>query len=1287
MDSQEIIRKRAYPGPWLAGLAVVLIVLGSLSVWWTVARADREMRADLLQQAKLVAEAVNVENIHLLSGTSADLEKPAYLRLKEQLAAARSTNRRCRFLYLMGYNPEGEVFFYADSEPSGSRHESPAGQIYVEASKGCHRVFATQAGTVDGPYTDRWGSWISALVPIEAAQRPMSSRTGAHDTRKSPADVVRKSESNPRSGDEPIACVRETRESGDFSVVLGMDIDVQAWKGMLARAAIPPVLMTLTMVAILATGSWLLARRFRVASARRWMRHLEPGLAAAGGLVLTVFAAWTAHERAGHNRREAFEQLAAIRTEAVAKELRDFPANGLESLVRFYEGSEHVTSSEFGQFTAYLTRNPAVQAWGWIPAVSAADKTHVEAEACAEGWNGFEVWQKDSLGKRVPAGGRDMYYPVFHIAPRTGNETLVGYDLGSEPLLRAALEEAGRTDLATAAAPIALEQEPVNANGMMICRRISGGHDPGRPCGFAVTLLRTGTLLRNATPDDSAFIELSLLHKDASPDPLAISRTAGCPPNTGLVVTRPVFAFGKVFGVTTHAGPEFMCLYPMWACWLAGLTGLALTAAIVIVTSVILRRREELERLVLDRTASLLASEEQLSATLRSIGDGVIASDAKGNVVSFNAVAESLTGWSTVEAQGHPIEDVFRIIHADAGEELEIPVGCVLRENRSIDLTRDTALIARDGTERRIAIRCAPMHDADGNVIGAVLVFRDVSEEYLQQERLREKSRELDRYFTSSLDLLCIADIGGHFIRLNPQWEKVLGYPLSELEGRSFLDLVHPDDRKATLAAMSRLAAQEEVLSFENRYLCSDGSYRWIEWRSHPQGEVIYAAARDVTDRKKVEESLRRSEEELKRTVAALESANRSLEDLNEKAETATRAKSEFLANMSHEIRTPMTAILGFTDVLLGEPDMEQSPPGRVEAIQTIQRNGKYLLELINDILDLSKIEAGKLDVERIACSPAQVLAEVADLMQVRADAKNVALTLEYSGGIPESIQSDPLRLRQILVNLVGNAVKFTETGCVRVVAYLVQRLGKPTLLRIDVIDTGIGLSQPQILELFTPFSQADSSTTRKFGGTGLGLTISKRLTEILGGDISVVSEPGKGSTFSVTVETGDIEGVRLLQSPLEAALPAESTSSRVTAAAVRLDCPILLAEDGPDNQRLITFLLRNAGATVTLAENGQVAYDEALAAHARGEPFAAILMDMQMPVMDGYDATRGLRQAGYQGPIIALTAYAMKHDGQKCLNAGCDAYLAKPIDRSTLLETIARFSQGRQEPAVLGWR
>ncbi|MCC7292566.1 MAG: response regulator [Phycisphaerales bacterium] len=411
----------------------------------------------------------------------------------------------------------------------------------------------------------------------------------------------------------------------------------------------------------------------------------------------------------------------------------------------------------------------------------------------------------------------------------------------------------------------------------------------------------------------------------------------------------------------------------------------------------------------------------------------------------------------------------------------------------------------------------------------------------------------------------------------------------------------------------------------------------------------------------------------IREQVRIIEDAKVHLEVALAAADAANRAKSAFLANMSHEIRTPMTAILGYADLLL-EP--AQTPKDRLDAVQTIRRNGEHLLSIINDILDLSKIEAGRMVIEQIDVDPLTVIEEVFSLMQVRAKGKGLSLVNDLVFPQPVRIRSDPTRLRQILVNLVGNAIKFTESGAVTVRTSFVA--SPQPRMRFSVKDTGIGIDPSALANLFQPFTQADASTTRRFGGTGLGLTISKRLATMLGGDIDVESTPGEGSTFSVWVacEGAGEDEVRF-EPPLAEATGA---SARSSAEHIRLSANVLLAEDGPDNQRLISYHLRKSGATVTIAENGRIAVERALTALREGRPFDVILMDMQMPEMDGYTAASLLRAEGFRGPIIALTAHAMAGDRDKCIHAGCSDYLTKPIDRDCLLTTCASLSARRTQ-------
>jgi signal transduction histidine kinase len=395
----------------------------------------------------------------------------------------------------------------------------------------------------------------------------------------------------------------------------------------------------------------------------------------------------------------------------------------------------------------------------------------------------------------------------------------------------------------------------------------------------------------------------------------------------------------------------------------------------------------------------------------------------------------------------------------------------------------------------------------------------------------------------------------------------------------------------------------------------------------------------------------------------------------NERAEAASRAKSEFLAKMSHEIRTPMSAILGYADLLLEVGDLRKAPASRVEALQSIQRNSAHLLTILNDILDLSKIESGRLKVEHISFEPIAVVEDIVLLLRGPAANRGLELRARCQGPIPRTAWGDPTRLKQVLMNLVGNAIKFTTSGSVTVELQFIRDPKAPRL-RFSVDDTGVGMNREDLERLFEPFEQADESTSREYGGTGLGLAISKQLVELMGGEIRVESEAGRGTTFTIELPTGPLDEACMIDGPrlAETALSLPSEPGGLPAG-----CRILVAEDSIDNQRILRHVLERAGAQLQIVGDGLLAVTRALEAEEVGEPFDVILMDMQMPVLDGYESTRKLRRAGYTEPIIALTAHAVCEEEQRCTEAGCDAFETKPFDRARLIETIRRYVPERK--------
>ncbi len=550
-----------------------------------------------------------------------------------------------------------------------------------------------------------------------------------------------------------------------------------------------------------------------------------------------------------------------------------------------------------------------------------------------------------------------------------------------------------------------------------------------------------------------------------------------------------------------------------------------------------------------------------------------------------------------------------------------------------------------------------------GEPVWMLGTHQDITERKHAELLLRDKSEELDRYFSSSLDLLCIANTNGQFMRLNPEWERVLGYSIVELVGLYFLELVHPDDHERTAEVLAILAAQNEVFSFENRYRCKDGSYRWIEWRAKPFGERIYAVARDVTDRRLAKEALLESNLELQ---AAQERAHA----LALQAQAANAAKSEFLANMSHEIRTPMNGVIGMTGLLL---DTELTPEQHRYA-ETIRASGEALLTLINDILDFSKIEAGKLDLEVLEFDLIALLDEFAASLVPRAHEKGLELLCAAAPAVPTQLRGDPGRLRQILTNLTGNAIKFTASGEVAVAVTVVAETAESVQLRFAVRDTGIGIPADKISLLFNKFSQVDASVTRNYGGTGLGLAISRQLSELMGGTVGVESTAGRGSTFWFTAQLAKQQPARVPRAPA------------ADLAGVR----VLLADDNATSREWLTQQLSAWELRPVAVASGAEALEMLALALAADDPFQLALVDAQMPLMSGEQLGRAVRaEARFQATQLAiLPTLPRPGELQRFEAIGFAGFLPKPVRQQELWELLVTLLRPSAVAATAGkWR
>ncbi|HJZ73687.1 MAG TPA: PAS domain S-box protein [Vicinamibacterales bacterium] len=664
--------------------------------------------------------------------------------------------------------------------------------------------------------------------------------------------------------------------------------------------------------------------------------------------------------------------------------------------------------------------------------------------------------------------------------------------------------------------------------------------------------------------------------------------------------------------------------------------------------------------------AALAAQQEWFRVTLASIGDGIIATDAAGNVTYMNGVAETLTGWTNNEATGRPLADVFHVVNEHTRHRAQNPCALVIRSGHVVGLANHTLLISRDGTERPIADSAAPIQDEKGHTLGVVLVFRDFTAQRRAEAAIAEQREWFETTLESIGDGVIATDVRGHIIFMNPVAEQLTGWNTGDARERPCTDvfnIVNEQTRRTVDNPVTRVLREGVVVGLANHTLliAADGTERPIDDSGAPirnrDGRIVGAVLvfRDVGERRRVEAERDLAAAERERLLVAERAARA-------EAERANRLKDDFVAMVSHELRTPLNAILGWTDLLVRK---RQDEAFATRALDIIARNTRLQSQLISDLLDISRIVSGKLRLEIQSVELASVVDAAIETVQHMADEKHITITrdLDQTRG---PMAGDPARLQQVVWNLLSNAMKFTPRGG-RVSIVLRRTRSRAEIV---VADNGVGIREEFLPFVFNRFHQADASRARRFGGLGLGLSIVKNLVELHGGTVSAMSAgENRGATFTIALP---------LAVPAELREGAFATRGSAIALAEGLSLKmirVLVVEDDPDAAEFVKNLLEMHGATVLIAASAR----EALTTIGRARP-DILVSDIGLPEMDGYQLIEEIRRReavdGGRIPAVALTAFARVEDGTRALLAGYQAHIAKPVESGALLATVASLTE-----------
>ena len=1219
---------------WFVPALLLLILAGGWrATSWRAQNRERYMHEQLLQQTVQIAASIDPELVKGLKFTLADRTNTPYMRIREQLIAyGQAIHHRC--LYSVQLRGD-KLQFGPENLAVQDALASPPGTFYEQPPDGLRHIFDTSQPITTGPYHDEYGMFVSGFAPVI---------------------------------DPP---------SGKVLLVVGMDIMADQWQLRILNQRFIPILFTLALGLILIGGTALLEFRDRLPASRfpAW-EQLEIVWTIVAGLALTAAFALLSDEIQERERRDSFRQIAQTHVQIFRETITDVNES-LFTISRIFQNTPRIGRTEFETIAGPMIRHSTVQAFEWIPVVQAKDKSAYESAGHRPDFPGFSIFELDAQGRHIPAAGRPIYYPVEQVTPLNGNTMALGFDLGSESIRQLAMQKATAARLATGTSALQLIQatnSAANSAAILVFNPVFANADTVNESlrGFTVAVLNLPATLHAAMARQvhgQSDLSVDLVDLSTTTPTLLVQQSQAQTmvgwrsfdlmngSSSELLDIFPIFAYGRTWAVIVHPSQGFHGTPLARLGFTTALGGILLTAVMAFFVRFACRRQSLLEQEVSERTRALRTSEQKLQMAI---------------------AATDLGTW-------------------------------------------------------------------DWNLVSGEVSFDD-------------------------------------------RWAAMLGYAPDQIKPgfQRWNQFSHPDD-------------QAEVNSILQARLDGKNDYEAEFRRQHQAGHWIWVLIKGrVTERADLGQPLRARGIYL--DITTRKEVERRLREAKELAEASNRAKSEFLATMSHELRTPMNGVLGMTELLL-----QTSLNARQrEFAEATSQSANALLHVIDDVLDFSKIEAGKLTIVSEDFSLRSVADAVLEIASLREPGKRLGLAAIVHREVPHRLTGDPLRLRQVLLNLVSNGIKFTNRGEVVIRVRSVGRQADKLLLRLEVSDTGIGLSAEQIEKLFQPFVQADTSATRRFSGTGLGLAICRRLVELMGGRIGVRSEPGQGSTFwcelpfgvpsqpvmalshpglvfarvvvgstqaSVreslaeqlqswgvacttagtpeefinqvrdTVTTGEtsvaicddellsvggeplrlalepwrgqVHGVLLSNptlavareeqefewfgnvllkpvkqsqlfdglvgmiegQPDSARRPETNFFKRGVRGAERVSLShlrVLLAEDHPINRKLCQLMLEGLGVRPDAAVNGTEAVR-----HCQAKEYDIILMDCNMPELDGYGATAAIRrlETDLKRPrrtrIVALTANALIGERERCLAAGMDDYLTKPFTSQQLEDTL----------------